>query len=145
MRPKSIVIFDWLFLVSLILSMISSALSYSAVTSRFRSDPTLAPLASAGGPFLIGSVVIGLGVSLLLWFFISRRASNVAKWILFAFTALGVLSVVRNLQEPMFAGGVTALMIALAILQVVTVFFLFRPDAVAWLEGKAPVDPDVFK
>lgn len=145
MRPKSIVIFDWLFLASLILSMINSALTYSAMTAQFRTDPALAPVASAGGPFLIVSIAVGLGISLLLWFLISRRASNGAKWILVAFTAFGVLSVVRNLQEPIFGSGVTAAMVGLSVLQVATVFFLFRPDAAAWLEGKAPVDPDVFK
>lgn len=145
MRPKSIRIFDWLFLASLLLSLVNSARSYSAITGRFRSDPALAAVAGVGRPFFIISLAIGLGISLALWYFISRRASNVAKWILFAFTAFGVLSVVRNLQQPMFGGGVMAGMIALTALQVVAVFFLFRPDAVAWLEGKAPVDPDVFK
>lgn len=144
MRPKSIVIFDWLFLSALVLSLINGVLSYSAIGLRFQSDPALAPMKSFAGPFLLVSMVFGLAISLLLWFFISRRASDVAKWVLVAFTAFGILGVVQNLRQPTFGTTILAATVALTALQVAAVFFLFRPDARAWFEGTAPVDPNVF-
>lgn len=144
MRPKSIVIFDRLFLTALVLSLINGLLSYSAIGQRFQTDPALAPMQSFAGPFLIVSMLFGFGISLLLWYFISRRASDVAKWILVAFTAFGILGLVQNLRQPMLGTTVLAATFALTALQVAAAFFLFRPDARAWFAGTAPVDPDVF-
>ena len=144
MRPKSIIIFDRLFLAVLALSLVNGALSYVAFGQRFQSDPALASSGSFAGPLMIVSLAFGFGISLLLWFFISRRASDVAKWILVAFTAFGVLGVVQNLRQPMFSPGLLAATVGLTALQVAAVYFLFRPDARAWFAGTAPVDPTVF-
>lgn len=137
--------FDRLFFASLALSLVNSAVSYSAVQQQFSTDPALAPVGGFAGPFFVVSLVVGFAISLLLWFFISRRASDVAKWIQVVFTAFGVLGVVQNLTKPMFGAGPLVLMVVLTVLQVAAVYFLFRPDAKAWFAGQGPVDTDVFK
>jgi hypothetical protein len=144
MRPKSIVIFDWIYLGSLVLGLINSALSYSALTQRFRTDPALAPMGDAGAPFVVVTLAISTAVMLVLWFFISRRASNAAKWILTGLTILGVLGVVQSLQLPVAGVSFTGTLIITA-LQCGAVYLLFRKDAAAWLSGTAPIDPDVFR
>jgi hypothetical protein len=144
MRPRSIVIFDWLFLASLVLSVVNTVVSYSAIVELFATDPTLRASGVPGGAAYVGSHGFSIVVSLILWFFISRRASNVAKWILTALTAIGVLSMVRSWQQPELLGGVLLGAVVLAVLQCVAVYFLFRKDAAAWLEGKVPVDPRAF-
>lgn len=144
MRPRSIVLFDWLYLGSLLGSLLSAPLSYSKLGEMSDSDPALAAMAGSIGTFFFVSMGIALGISLLLWFFVSRKASNIAKWILVAFTAIGVVGLVPSLQEPMFGGTQLAITIVLTLLQVVAAALLFRPDAREWFEGKPPVDPDVF-
>lgn len=147
MRPKSIVLFDWLFLGSVAVSAANTALSYDTMSELFRTQPELAAIGDAGGAVYLGSHLFSIAISLLLWFFISRRASNVAKWILTGLTALGVLSTVNLVQTEQQSGlppyllGVSILLI---VLQAIAVVFLFRKDAAAWLEGKAPVDPRDF-
>ena len=145
MRPKSIVIFDWLFLGSLVLGIVNSLMSFSTITERMKLDPAMARAGSFVGPMTTISLVVGLGISLLLWFFISRRASNVARWILVAFTAFGILGVVQNFQNPMYDSISRLPMLVLTLAQVVAAVMPFRSDAKDWFDRKSPpVDPNVF-
>lgn len=147
MRPKSIVLFDWLLLGSIAVSAVNTALSYDTMAKLFRTQPELAAIGDAGGAVYLGSHLFSIAITLLLWFFISRRASNVAKWILTGLTALGVLSTVNLVQTEQQSGLPPYLLgfaVALIALQAIAVACLFRKDAAAWLEGKAPVDPRDF-
>ncbi|MGN6356870.1 MAG: hypothetical protein ACTHLU_05255 [Novosphingobium sp.] len=147
MRPKSIVLFDWLFLGSVVVSAVNTTLSYDTMAELFRTQPELAAIGDAGGAVYLGSHVFSIVISLLLWFFISRRASNVAKWILTALTALGVLSTINLVQSEQQSGLPPYLLgfaVVLIVLQAIAVAFLFRKDAAAWLAGKGPVDPRDF-
>lgn len=145
MRPKSIVVFDWLFLGSLVVGLFNIPRAMVQVDEQFRANPALASLESAGHIFLIVALVIGTAISLTLWYFISRRANNVAKWILVAITAYGALTTIRMLVDPtplIPAPGLPAM--AVIAVQLAAIYCLFRKDAAAWLEKKAPIDPDVF-
>ncbi len=101
--------------------------------------------AGLGDSFLAVTLAFGFAVSLLLWFLIARRASNIAKWILTALTALGLLWLPGTLANARAMGALELLLVlVITVLQLVAIWFLFRPDARAWLEGKAPVDPQAF-
>ena len=63
MRPKSIVIFDWLFLASLVVSVVNTAVSYSAIVELFATDPTLRATGVPGGPAYVGSHAFSIVIS----------------------------------------------------------------------------------
>ena len=94
---------------------------------------------------MIGSMVISLTIYLLLWFFIARKASSVAKWILVAFTGLGVASLAYAFATVGIAGDLNALLsLAYYVLGVIAVVYLFKPDAEAWFKGEWKTDPATF-
>lgn len=138
MRPNSIVQFDRFYLGSLVLAVINSAFSMKDTLS----DPRIAS-SGLGLGFVVGVQVFSFALILLLWFFISRNASNVAKWILTVLTVGGVLMTIPSL--PTLAGrGLlsTAAVVVITGLQIVAVVYLFRPDAKAWFARKGDVAVD---
>lgn len=143
MRPNSIIQFDRFYLGSLVLAVINSAFSMQDTLS----DPRIAG-SGLGLGFIVGVQVFSFALILLLWFFISRNASNVAKWILTVLTVLGVLMTLPTL--PTLAGrGLlsTAAVVVITVLQIVAVVFLFRTDAKAWFArkgGAAADDESIF-
>ena len=98
-----------------------------------------------GQGFAVGSFVVGIAIYLLLWFFIARKASNVAKWIFVVLLALSVLSVLYTLAASFALTVTTLLGLAIYALEISAAVFLFRDDAVAWLTHKEPTaDPATF-
>ena len=107
-------------------------------------EPSLRAL-GVGQGFAIGSFVVGIAIYLLLWFFIARKASNVAKWILVVLLALSMLSVLYTLAMSFALTVTTLLGLAMYALEIAAVVFLFRDDAVAWLTHREPAaDPATF-
>jgi hypothetical protein len=142
MRPQSIVMFERLFLASLVLSVLSYFLSYDALVAQIEREPGATQLGLGGG-FLIGSMVVGIAIYLLLWFLIARKASSVAKWILVVFVALGLaFSVPAALAGPWDL----ALILGFVVygLEVAALVYLFQSDAAAWFRGETPSDPAAF-
>jgi len=138
LRPNSIIQFDRFFLGSLALAAISSVFSMQDTLS----DPRIAS-SGLGLGFVVGVQVFSFSLLLLLWFFISRNASNVAKWILTVLTVLGVLMTISSL--PTLAGRGLLSMAAAAVitvLQIIAVVFLFRADAKAWFASKGGLASD---
>ena len=91
MRPQSIVLFERLFLASLVLER-------ARLRAQLRADD--GDLARRSGHAAARPRQrirdrhrwsSAYAIYLLLWYLIARKASNVAKWILVVFTALGVL------------------------------------------------------
>ena len=144
MRPQSIIVFERLFLASLVLSTINFVVGYDAAMAAVTAVPLLAEL-DIGGEVLVGSMIVGTAIYLLLWFLIARKASNVARWLLVALTILGVLSYLASLSAPAaFSNAMSALSLAYYVLAVAAVAFLFRDDAGAWLRGDGRADPAAF-
>ena len=85
MRPRSIEMFEKAFFASLVLGAINTLLSWRLVAAA-ASDPTLRA-AGVGQGLVLTGVLVGLLLPLLLWYFIARRASVVAKWIYVVLTA----------------------------------------------------------
>lgn len=143
-RPPSIILFERLFWASLVASFLTTALTWNDIMSQMQRDAVGFRSAT-----VIGITAVILAVTLLilagLWYGIARRGSNVTKWIYVVLTALGTLSTIASLFEPDTLSGIWLVGTLLStVLSVASAAVLFRADAVAWLTGKAPVDPGIF-
>jgi hypothetical protein len=140
MRPASIVMFERFFLASLVVSIVSFFLSYG----QLGEDPTLRQ-AGMGTGLVTGLMAVSIALYLLLWFFIARKGSSVAKWILTVLTALGIASLVYTLATVGVVWNfVGVLSLAYYVLAVAAVTYLFKPDTAAWFKGETPADPTAF-
>jgi hypothetical protein len=138
MRPKSITMFDRLFLGSLVLGIVNYVVAYDTIMAQITADPALAASGLAGPGFIIATAIFSYAISLLLWFLISRKASTIAKWVLVVMSAFGLLFLPSSLAsapmlEAVLAGTVTAMQIA-------AIIFLFMRDARDWFANKGRSD-----
>jgi hypothetical protein len=138
MRPRSIVLFEQLFLASLVLSLVPLVLGYGAATAAWNNDPNVR-LVGLGNGFLVGAMVVDYAVFLLLWFLVARKESNVAKWLLVAGIALSLVALPSILEGPWTV--LTILSFAVYVLEIAALAFLFKADARAWLKGEGATDP----
>ena len=141
MRPESVVMFERLFLLSLALSAGALVVGYDDMMRAVLSDPSMRQFGFGSG-LIIGMIVASFAVYLLLWWLIARRASNVAKWILVVFVALGLASLPAVLTGPMSV--LLLLNLAVYALEVAAVVFLFHADAKAWFRGEPQSDATTF-
>ena len=141
MRPESIVMFERLFLASLVVSAGSFLIGYEDTMRLAASDPAMQRFGLGSG-FLLGTLAVSFAIYLLLWYLIAHKASNVAKWILIVLVAIGLATVPMSLTGAM----TTPLLLNLAVyaLEVAAVVFLFRADAKAWFKGELGSDPATF-
>ena len=133
MRPPSIVMFERLFLASVVLSVASFAIGFGDFSAQVANDPAMQQLGLGDG-FVIGLAAAGYAIYLLLWYLIARKAANWAKWVLVLVLVLSLLSLPGALTRPWNLSTLSA--VAIFALQVAAVVFLFRPDAKEWLGGK---------
>lgn len=146
MRPESIVNFERFYLGALVVGLINFVISWGSMQEMMTSDPAVAA-AGLGTGFLVTTAGFSLLIPLILWYFIARRGSNIAKWILVVLFALGlVFTIPALLGSTPVPGGTIGLVLTLVTLamQAYAVYMLFKPDAVAWLKGEGPVDPGAF-
>ena len=144
MRPASITMFDRLYVASLVLGLINFGLAYDSTLAQMEADPSVAAAGMAGPGVLWGVFGFGMAISLLLWFFVSRKASNGARWVLVVLTVIGLIGLPFSIAElpPVQLIGT----LVVTGVQVAAVYFLFRPDAKAWFEhGPRGMDPNVFE
>lgn len=141
MRPVSIMRFEQVYLTELALGLLNSLLLWDTISDVYASDPNGAML---GPGFLIGSLALSLAVSLLLWFFTARKASNIARWITTLFLAIGVASTVYSFAMGAAPAGLSAaISVAAVLLQIAALYFLFQPDARGWFaDGDDAFDED---
>jgi hypothetical protein len=139
MRPKSIQNFARLMVLSILIGLVNTALTW---------DDSMAEAASAGlgSGFVIGVQLGTLAVILLLLWFIVQKGSNVARWIYTVLCALGLIMSVPALLQ---AGGQDPLQVIMLVTQsaitILSVWLLFRPDSNAWFSGRGRrTDPEVF-
>ncbi|MCA1661568.1 MAG: hypothetical protein LC648_05195 [Novosphingobium sp.] len=146
MRPASIVQFERLYLLSIVIAAIGIALGWDRLVEMAAAQQGVPASVQQG--VLIGAVVFAFLIPLLLLYFIARRASNIAKWIFVVFTAYSLFSYVMGLSttgltlDLLFAFNTVTLLLTLY-----CAWLLFRPDAKAWLESRGadgPGDPDTF-
>ena len=141
MRPQSIVNFDRLYLVAIVLGLVNSLMSFDHYRAILAADKAAAKLHLGDGMIWAG-LAISLGLFLLLWYLVAYRASNLAKWVLILFTVLGLMTPPNSLRQLGAGAGLGILMsLAIEALRVVALSFLFKADAKAWLSG-APAKGD---
>lgn len=129
MRPHSINRFEQFYLASTAIAVFMQVLNNLGL---------FGPASHADlGPYVMPMLfAISYGLAFVIWYLIARRASNITKWVLVAMTVLTLLAVVPALLG--LAGAYMAYMMATAavlLLQVVSVVYLFRRDAVEWLRS----------
>ena len=146
MRPQSIELFEKVYLGTVALGFVIAVINWVNVTAMLET-PEIKSL-GVGSGFLVGMVILSVLFSLILWYFIARRASNIAKWIYVVVTGIGLFGVVGSLANPLTPKGLLLVgNIIVLVLQLYSAWLLFRPDAVAWLESKGadgPGDPSTF-
>lgn len=145
MRPDSIRKFDMLWLGAIVLGAVNFFLTYGALKAQV--DAQLAESgmdAGVGSAALIGGFVFGVVISLALWFLISRLRIDFVKWILILLFVWGLVGL-----PSLFAAGVTltvVITVVTMVMQAAAIYFLFQPDAKAWLQKKDPEPgPDTFE
>jgi len=130
MRPKSIVRFEIFYLAALALAVVNAVTSWSrnaALIHRSGADTMVAG-------YQYWTTGLGLLIPLLLWYFVARRASVIAKWIIVAMFAIGALSLGYVVIAGRLANGLGGVLAAVAfVFQAVAVAMLFRADARTWL------------
>lgn len=141
-RPRSILIFERLFLTSMIGSIIGFVLSYEAIADAIEAERDLVRVGISPAS-AIAFFVLTTAIWLLLYWLVAYRASNAARWVLTVLTGCGVLMIPLTLaSEANFAMFFSLMVTALG---VGAVLALFRPDARDWLEGSSSLgDTDVF-
>ncbi|WP_052761853.1 hypothetical protein [Aurantiacibacter luteus] len=135
MRPDSIKKFDLFYLAAIAISVAQALLNYDSMKAALEAELVAADMAGQAGTMLALGLAVGFGVSLLLWFLVSRARQGWARWVLLAFVVYRVLSIPSALSSGLGSLSITGLIAAL--LQVIAMWFLFRPDARAWFASRA--------
>lgn len=150
MRPYSMTVFDRLFWAMVVIGLVGGAANWQAAMTALSTNPGLGMLGNgAVMGMLIGSVVLGVAVNVLLWYFISRRVSNTARWIWVVLAVIGLPGSLRNIFAQngliMLPGAGRAILAINIVLQIAAVVMLFRAETRAWFaSGGKSVDIDAF-
>ena len=141
-KPPSIVRFEQFYWGSVILGLINTALNWNTSQGMLAANPIL-----ANAPwFLPLTQIIGLAIAVLLWFFIVRRPSVVAKWVQVVFAAFGAfgllsaLFLVATARAPI--GTQVVIGLIANILYIAAAVMLFKPDAKVWFGQGLDEDDD---
>lgn len=130
LRPKSIVQFELVYWAIILLGLVNTALGWSDMLASVQVQRMIAQVGAAS---VYISVLFGVGLQLLLWYFIARRGSVIAKWIFVILTAATLLFTIPGLVSGGDGAPLIAVInVALAVLQVIAIVLLFRADARAW-------------
>jgi hypothetical protein len=141
MRPASIVLFERLVLLSIILGIINTILIWDELNAQVAQTGM-----GAGAVMSIQAATIALYL-LLIWF-ISRKGSPVAKWIYVVLAGIGLVFSVVGIGQAFEMGALSGVFSIVGIvLTLATIWLLFRPDAKAWFaDGRSESpDPEVFR
>lgn len=142
-RPPSIIAFERLFWASIFVGVVSTFFAWDSMMTTLQRDSALE--LRTGATAIIVMLFIMSAISVAFWYGIARRASNVVKWIYVVWMGLGSISTITSLGDAKGLQGVALVMSLISTaLTIGSIACLFRSDAVAWLTGKASVDPGIF-
>lgn len=130
MRPKEIVYFEWIIFATLALGVLQTYLGW---------DQMMAQLAATGRGvgFVIVTDIFVFGLIITLTLLISRRKSQVAKWISVGLFVLGLPGLFFIISRGMLAGsGYITLVQTIA--QLIAYGLLFTPAARDWFRNRTP-------
>ena len=129
MRPKSIVTFERLALLSLAIAMIVTIATWDRTVAAFRASGYPASL-----PLITEVAEFGIGLALIL--LISRKGSRIAKWILAILTAAGVVELAIRSAGHFGGSWMDFAEIAKMLLLAGAVCLLFGADAKPWFDRR---------
>ena len=126
MRPKSIVNFERVVLLMIVLGLADAVLNWGRLTAELGRQGV--------GEGVAGAVyALSVAISLLLLWLIARRRSNVARWI-YVVLCVASFAVALPAIGALTRLPTSALLIEAAqwLLAILSIFLLFTPDAGAW-------------
>lgn len=135
-RSQSIVWFTRLYLASAILGFVATLAFYPTLRAW-----SVARDSSPGAILIVA--VFDLVISLVLWFFVARRASSIAKWLLVGGVLIGLANLALGIRGYLEIGLpylVTGVL--LTMLKLVACGLLFRSDALGWFRNRGQKRPD---
>jgi hypothetical protein len=134
MRPPSIVNFTRVVLLSLVIGIFSTYLSWEKVEAAIAATG-----AGMGTGTLLGIQGVTIVFYLVLIWFIHAHGSPVAKWIYVVLAVIGLVMGLTGFGQTMSYGTLPAVLAALQIiLSAISLWLLFRPDSKAWFsEGRS--------
>ena len=140
-KPRSIVAFDRFFWAGMLLSVLEILLGWNELTARDPGEPQMrATISILIIMFFVAAMLL---VMVFLRYGIVQRQWRWAKW---TYCLLMLVSVSLYLGVDLASEMDAALLASICgtMLLLAAACFLFRRDAVAWLAGKAWIDPSTF-
>jgi hypothetical protein len=140
MRPESIRWFERVYIGRIILGV---SLSLYLMWWRVKMLGYFPSLDRGIGLRWLVSLVGGCVVQFLLFYFIARRASTVAKWIFVVLTVIGVIPVFLLVIAPNFLPAALKMGPLFGVgLDFTMIMLLFQPDSRAWFERRGVIEED---
>ena len=134
-RPNSIIQFERFYLAAIGVDVVNTILSWSEREERALLQPQM-----FGDATLPLMTAIGFGIALLLWFFIARKGSAIAKWVLAVFVVLALGWTLYAIPTGHYSMGLSGLLgLFSTVLQAYAAAMLFRGDAKPWFGAKTGV------
>lgn len=140
-RPTSIIWFERLFGASIFLAALRALVGWS---EKF-SDGDFETGGSTGATVLLMLTTLFIfAIDMGLWYFIARRASKIAKWILLGKTSIGLAVIMWTFPWLLRTDLVILIVptLLLNFLVILSIMFLFRRDARSWFHEKSIVQSD---
>jgi hypothetical protein len=134
MKPDSIIWFDRLYIGIVATNLASMLLLLPVIDQRLLNNPQAAAV-GIGLEFLFGLAISVMIFSLILWFFVSRFRSNIAKWLvalLLIHSSWTGLVNIASVTDLTLATG--ALNFLHSVLGILTLYALFTSDSRAWFQ-----------
>ena len=149
-RPPSILLFERLYLGSLLLTVIGTVMFWSTTRDLMLAMPNVQgndSVATLIPAIMVGTLIVTLLASLLIWWLVARAGSVIGKWLAVGTEALGalfaVLAVLRLVRGTTGDLPQSLINLAASVLAIAAAAMLFRADAQPWFRdevtgGEAP-------
>ncbi|GAA3704435.1 hypothetical protein GCM10022268_12580 [Sphingomonas cynarae] len=127
MRPNSVKLGEQLYAGSILLTIALAIIGWDEAVAT-------------GGVVLAAVVnVVVIGITVLLLYLTTRRASRVALWLLVVLTAINIAGFLFQVAGGVVAPGLFGVLTtAQTLLGIVGIVLLFRPGARAWFAATVP-------
>lgn len=121
-RPRTIVLFERLYLLTLFIGAVHTAVQWTTLVAR------------ASPAVVLLTQFFTFGLTLLLVLLVSRRQSGIARIVLMAAFAIGLPVVGSLFAEGTYGAGIWIIIVQV-MLQIVALGLLFAPPSRAWISG----------
>lgn len=141
-KPRSMKTFDLLYLGSLAVGLIGLVLGWDGLVEQMNAEfvaQGLEPESGFATGAIIGGFVLGIGISIALWFLVSVIRIEFVKWIIVLFTIYSVVSLAGGIAaagfDPIQISGIVSTLMAIA-----AIVMLFQPESKEWFAAKKGAD-----